>query len=136
MLILCLYLLTVEWLLAAFGRRKKRAIEKYQEFVKEGAGQPALWTALRNQIDADNQQFVDAMQSLIEDDKVLSEIPASQRRAVPKPIREYRAATKSRNEGIIKAYESGDYTLTEIGEHFGLHYSTLSGIIRCHKSKT
>jgi len=37
---------------------------------------------------------------------------------------------------IIEAYQSGGYTLKQIGDHFGLHYSTVSGIVRHHKSKT
>jgi hypothetical protein len=30
----------------------------------------------------------------------------------------------------IRAYESGGYTLKEVGEYVGLHCSTVSGIIR------
>ena len=37
---------------------------------------------------------------------------------------------------ITNAYRSGGYTLKEIGNHFGLHYSTVSGIIKNQKSKT
>jgi len=37
---------------------------------------------------------------------------------------------------MAEAYKSGGYTLKQIGDHFGLHYSTVSGIIRHHKSKT
>jgi hypothetical protein len=34
-----------------------------------------------------------------------------------------------------QAYQSGGYTLKEIGQYYQLHYSTVSGIIRNHKSK-
>jgi len=37
---------------------------------------------------------------------------------------------------IIEAYQSGGYTLKQIGGYFKLHYSTVSGIVRHHKSKT
>ena len=37
---------------------------------------------------------------------------------------------------IIDAYQSGEYTLEHIRGHFGLHYSTVSAIVRNHKSKT
>ncbi len=43
---------------------------------------------------------------------------------------------KIRNEAIISAYAGGGYSLKEIGDYFDLHYSTVSGIIKNHKSKT
>ena len=129
-------LLTTEWILAAFSRRKKRAIEKYKAFVAEGKGQPSPWQSLRNQIYLGDDAFVEKMQSLLENDKELSEIPASQRRPQPKPLSHYEVHSRQRNDAIASAYASGGYTLKEIGEHFGLHYTTVSGIIKAHKSKT
>jgi len=35
-----------------------------------------------------------------------------------------------RNEGIIAAYRSGGYSMKEIGDHFGVHYSSVSKIIK------
>lgn len=36
----------------------------------------------------------------------------------------------TRDEAIAKAYYSGEYSMKEIGEHFSLHYSTVSRIIK------
>jgi putative transposase len=36
--------------------------------------------------------------------------------------------SRDRDEAIRAAYASGGYTLAEIGDHFGLHYSTVSRI--------
>ncbi len=33
-------------------------------------------------------------------------------------------------------YRSGDYNLKQVGDYFGLHYLTVSGIVKNHKSKT
>lgn len=128
--------LTVDWLLAAFAKRKATAIERYKKFVAEGKGQPSPWRLLRNQIFLGTDNFVEKMQSLIDGEKELSEVPSSQRRPKPKSLNTYEATSHNRNTGIIKAYRSGGYTLKEIGDHFGLHYSTVSGIINDHKSKT
>ena len=73
---------------------------------------------------------------LIEGDKELSEIPSSQRRPMAKPLADYFKGRVSRNEGIIKAYASGGYSMKKIGDYVGLHYATISGIIKNHKSKT
>ena len=76
------------------------------------------------------------MQSLLDGDKDLSEVPLAQRRPPPKPLSVYEATGQDRITAIVNAYQSGGYTLKVIGEYFGLHYSTVSGIIKYHKSKT
>lgn len=35
----------------------------------------------------------------------------------------------SRNDAIVTTYESRGYMLKELGDYFGLHYFTVSGII-------
>lgn len=74
--------------------------------------------------------------ALIDGEKDLSEVPSSQTRSKPKALKHYEASSADRNIAIVKAYRSGGYTLKEIGEYFHLHYSTVSGIIRPHESKT
>jgi len=128
--------LNVDWLLGTFGKRKSNAVKRYKIFVSEGKGQPSPWLMLRNQVYLGSEQFVEKMQSLLEGDRELSEVPASQRRPVPKALGDYEASSHDRNTAITNAYRSGGYTLKEIGNHFGLHYSTVSGIIKNQKSKT
>jgi len=125
-----------DWLLAGFGRKKSKAIDAYKQFVSEGKGQPSPWEQLKNQIFLGDEQFVESMQRQIESDKELSEVPSSQRRAVPKELSYYEREYKVRNEAIILAYASGGYSLKEVGDYFKLHYSTVSGIVKNHKSKT
>ncbi len=128
--------LNTEWILAAFAKTKSVAIEKYKQFVAEGKGQPSPWVLLRKQIYLGSEQFVEKMQSLVNGDKELSEVPSSQRRPTPKSLAKYEASSDDRNTAIITAYKSGGYTLKDIGDYFGLHYSSVSGIIKNHNSKT
>jgi putative transposase len=123
-------------LLAAFGKRKSTAIEQYKVFVAEGKGEPSPWAKLRHQVYLGSPPFVEKMQSLIDGDKELSEIPSSQRRSLPRTLVDYKLSNADRNTAICKAYQSGGYTSKAIGEHFDLHYSTVSGIVRDNKSKT
>ena len=128
--------LTTDWLLACFGHHKKHAVEGYKRFVSEGRGQPSPWESLRNQVYLGSEQFVEDMRSLIDGEKELSEVPVSQRRPLAEPLANYEKYAMDRNTAIVTAYESGGYTLKELGEYFGLHYSTVSGIVKNHKSKT
>jgi hypothetical protein len=99
--------LKTEWILAVFAKRKSVAIEKYKQFVSEGKGQPSPWALLKKQIYLGSEQFVDEMQSLVNGDKELDEIPSSQRRPTPKSLVEYESSSGDRNSAIVKAYQSG-----------------------------
>ena len=127
--------LNTQWVLAAFGRTKRTAIQRYKQFVSEGKKQSSPWVALRNQVYLGSDPFVKEMNALIDGDKDLSEIPSSQRRGIQKTLEEFERGG-SRNEAIIAAYASGGYTLKQIGGYFGLHYATVSRLIRNAKSKT
>jgi len=127
--------LMVDWLLSSFSARKSLAIKRYREFVAAGRNQPAPWEELRNQIYLGSEEFVDEMQVNIKTDADLSEIPSSQKRQVAKALSYYEKNHSRRNDAIINAYESGGYSMKEIGEHFEIHYSRVSRIIKA-KGKT
>ncbi len=131
--------LCTDWILAAFGKRKSNAIDKYQKFVSEGKGQPSPWEQLRNQVFLGSEQFVEDLRNKIDKDKDLSEIPTSQRRAKPRSLSYYEMQATTRNEGIFNAYASGGYSMKEIGDYYGLHYSRVSRLLsdaRKAKDKT
>jgi REP element-mobilizing transposase RayT len=127
--------LTTEWILAAFAQRKSNAQKKYQEFVEQGKGHPVPWEYLKNQVFLGTEAFVTELQAKIKDDKDLSEIPKSQRRPKPLPIDAYERQNGSRNEAIMEAYLSGGYSMKELGDYFGLHYSRVSRIVKLAKTK-
>jgi len=127
--------LTIDWILAVFSRRRQDAIQQYRLFVSEGRNQPKPWEELKNQIYLGDEQFIDDMQCKILPDSDLSEIPSSQKRALAKPLSFYENKYKDRDTAILKSYESGAYSLKNIGDYYHLHYSRISRIIKA-KSKT
>lgn len=68
------------------------------------------------------------MMSRVEHETLSPEI-ARKSRPVP-GLAAIAARARSREEAIREAYRSGGYTLTEIGQHFGIHPSTASRIAR------
>jgi|GEM_PF-2458151 len=44
-------------------------------------------------------------------------------------------ATKSRQKAMAQAYRSGAYTMAEIGDHFGVHFMTVSRVVRGFEGK-
>jgi len=55
----------------------------------------------------------------------LKEIPKAQRRSPGKPLNHYFANFPDAKEGMKEAYSSGDYTLQQITDAFGVHYQQL-----------
>ncbi len=129
----CLY---VDWLLSVFSKQRKTAIRQYKQFVADGKGQPSPWEQLKNQVYLGNEQFVKRMQAKLDLKKDLSEIPIAQKRVAAKPLSYYIKRYKDRDRGIIEAYASGAYSMKEIGEYVGLHYSWVSRVICKARNKT
>jgi predicted DNA-binding ArsR family transcriptional regulator len=53
-----------------------------------------------------------------------------QKRKTAKPIGLYQIKYKDEKQAIYQAYLSGSYTLKQIGEHYGKHYTTISRIVK------
>nr|VFK48404.1 MAG: REP element-mobilizing transposase RayT [Candidatus Kentron sp. TC] len=124
------------WLLSGFGEHESDAVPRYLRFVTDGMRQPSPWNLLKHQIYLGGKEFIERTRRVVKD-RDLSEIPKGQRRDEPMMLKEYTKMAETRNEAIILAYRSGGYTLKQIGNYFGLHYSTVSRIIyRDAKVKT
>jgi len=121
------------WILNHFGYSHKIAVANYKNFIRDGLGLPPIWNGLRHQIFLGDDEFVDrevAKIRKIEESVDLSEIPKIKRRVQAKPLSWYKEHSVSRNEGIVSAYQSGDYLMRQIAEGFNVHYSTVSRVIR------
>jgi REP element-mobilizing transposase RayT len=130
--------LAIKWLLATFSEHRSEAIQRYMGFVADGRNQPGPWEKLKNQIFLGSDEFVASLQRTLDPDASHQEIPAIQRRPPPRPFTQI-AQANERDEAIFDAYASGGYSLKEIGDHFRLHYSRVSRIVkqqRLAKSKT
>ena len=78
-----------DWILGNFAKRRKIAISKYIDFVREGIGLPSLWDNLQNQIFLGTDKFVTKKQNLINKKKSLGEVPRLYKRKLPKPLEYY-----------------------------------------------
>lgn len=122
--------LTVDWLLSAFGSRRKAAMQEYRGFVSEGRGASSPWDDLKRQVYLGDDAFVDDVLARFDGDKPLNDIPVKQYRPTPKALEHYTKAHRTRDAAIAAAYRSGGYSMKAIGDYFGLHYSMISRIVR------
>jgi len=122
--------LNTDWILEQFGKQRKSAIERYVNFVREGVGLPSIWNNIQNQVFLGSEKFINKNQVLINKKESLGEVPRLQKRKLPRSLDYYASKFKDPNKAILNAYLSGGYTLKELGDHFGRHYSTISRIVK------
>ena len=120
-------------MLAQFAAQRARAIERYVAFVHEGVRAPSVWSELQGQIYLGPTAFIDKMQALVDKQPSLTEIPRAQRRAAKRALAEF-AGAHERNEAIALAYLSGQHTMSAIAAHFGVHYTTVSRLVKAYEA--
>ena len=130
--------LAADELLALFGKSRKKANGLYRTFVAKGNTGTSPWKELRGQIYLGDKDFIEKTKKLRGKGKSNREIPRTQReRRKPDLDRLFARATSrsARNKAIYAAHVVHRYTLQQIGDHVGLHYTTVSRIIRDEERK-
>jgi putative transposase len=126
--------LQTDFVLSQFGTQRARAIGKYVAFVHEGKGLPSVWSALQGQIYLGSEKFIKKMQSVLVKKPGLTEIPRAQRHAWARDLADY-ARAHERDEAIAMAFLSGHHTMAAIADHFGVHYTTVSRLVKRYEEE-
>jgi len=127
--------LETDWVLGQFGSKRRRAQKGYGHFVAEGVGQPGIWGELRHQVFLGSDSFIERFSQAARSPGKLREVPRQQRRHLARPLDHYERAHPDRREAMASAFLSGVYTMQEIADHFGVHYSTVSRAVRWFESR-
>ena len=125
--------LSIDWVLGQFAKTKSVARQRYAAFVKAGIGQGSPWEDLKGQVLLGSEAFVASMAPQLKASETVAEIPKRQRRLHRPKLRQLFANADSkaaRNQAMASAYLTHAYTLAEIGGEVGLHYATVSRIIK------
>jgi len=129
--------LSIDWLLAQFSKQKTTARKCYITFIAEGCKEPSPWEKIVGQTILGSESFVEKMQAYLTPHKANLEIPKSQRQAGRPQLTELipisiRGEKKNRNRAIIVANLEYGYTLKQIADLLGIHYTTVSKVISSH----
>lgn len=128
--------LNTTWVLSQFSETKHDAIALYAEFVNDGIRTSSPLKEVKNQVFLGSDAFVERGLNMIEPDIDLDEIPKIQRRMVPRSLQDISETRHTRNHAIVAAFNSGGYTMKQIGNYFGISYSMVSKIIKKSPFKT
>ncbi|MBT4162648.1 MAG: addiction module toxin RelE [Gammaproteobacteria bacterium] len=118
--------------LANFSKRDKDAQRKYREYVKQGMGMESPLASRTSQVLLGSTKFLNEMQPILQGERLSKRGPksAKRRRSLNVLFKKVDVKTRpERNELIKKAHLDHGYTLMEIGDHLGLHYTTVSKVI-------
>jgi len=124
--------LTTDWLLSQFAKEQKAASGGYQAFVLSGIKAESPLKAIKGQLFLGQENFTDEIKQLIRGKKNLKEITRKQRYVTRLPLNEilkYKDK-KSKNQTMYEAHQQYGYTLKDIAEYIGVHYTTVSRVIK------
>ena len=127
--------LAVDEVLSQFNLKRDEAVMAYREFVDAGIEASSPWENLKGQCILGAKEFQDRLKPAIKDKSALKEITRIERFALRPSLEDIfieanDTGKRKRNELIRKAYLEYGYTLSEIGGYLGLHYTTISNIIK------
>ena len=126
--------LQTDWLMMQFGSKRNEAQRAYRQFVRDGLEGPSPWRGLVGGILLGGEEFVARCRALIGPQKPFHDIPRTERYAGRPTLKDLFGGVAHRERGkrntcIAHAYIEYGYTMTQIGDFLGLHYSTVSVII-------
>jgi REP element-mobilizing transposase RayT len=129
--------LATDGILGLFSKKKTRACELYRKFVAKGLSGTSPWQELKDQIYLGDAPFIGKIKNLRSREKTNREIPRAQREAAKPDLGHlFDVPTRAdRNKAMYVAHVVHRYTLRQIGDHVGLHYTTVSRIIRDEQRK-
>lgn len=124
--------LTTDWILSQFTKEPKKAVREYQAFVSSGIKTESPLKAVRGQLFLGQENFIDGIKHLMSSKENLKEITKKQRYVTRPPLNEILKYQnkKSRDQAMYQAHLQYGYTLKDIAEYIGVHYTTVSKVIK------
>jgi len=124
--------LTTDWLLTQFAMRSKDAVRSYIRFVALGRIQASIWDNVNRQVFLGDDEFIVQTQKQITGLSQDVNIPQAQRRPPAPSLAAIARAHNTRNQAIMAAYATGDYSYYQLAAFFRLHFTTVGKIVRAN----
>jgi REP-associated tyrosine transposase len=126
--------LTTDRLLSQFSNDRQQAIHRYDKFASRGVGRESVWRHLNRQIYLGDDSFVTNFLEAEDKQPLVDGIPKVQQRAAAPALEQFALMYPARNEAIVAAYDTGQYSYQQIARHYGLHFSAVGKIVRRARS--
>jgi REP element-mobilizing transposase RayT len=126
--------LTTDWILGQFAEKRRTAKKKYEEFVHAGTGKKEIWKDVKGQSLLGEEDFAEGLINYVKGYEDIKEIPKMQRYVSRPKLGEIFETEPGSNEDELNkkakaAVEKYGYSMREIADHLGVHYSTVSRMV-------
>ena len=123
--------LSTAWVNDMFGTGR-RGTAGLQQFVADGLGEESPWTKVTAQVILGSASFCSSLEPVLKGQGDLHEVPAVQRLlGRPSLDMHFKEMTRrDRNRLIRSAVEEWGYAQNQVSEFLGLHYSSVSRILK------
>ena len=132
--------LTTDWVLGQFGVKRREAGRKYRVFVRHGIGRQSIWDDVRGQSILGDGNFAMKLIDYLKGYEDIKEIPKGQRYINRPSLEEIfkgkKVEKRRRDRGVEEAVRRWGYSQGEVSDYLGLHYSTVSRLMKEIESKT
>jgi len=116
-------------LLNHYGKQKKRAQNALIKAISILDKNFDISDQVQAQILLGSSAFVSKWKKQLLTGKVMDKAMQRKNKKI-KPLSDFAKRFKNVKVAMVKAYETGNYTLDQIGGHFGVHYSTVSRTVK------
>jgi putative transposase len=127
--------LTIDGILGQMGQRGREAQRNYRRFVRERMKNGAIWGEVKGQSILGEDEFVERFLDHVRGYEEIREIPRGQRfLGRPRLEKLWEGGVAGdrgkRNEQIFTAVDGWGYSQKEVADYLGLHYSTVSRLVK------
>lgn len=133
--------LNTNWILSQFSSDKKKAAEKYKQYILADLKIEFPYDDVVGQILLGSEGFIKKVKGQLTQKLKdnMQEVPREQQLSLSITIdeifQENIRKNISRNKIIYNVYHNNNFTMKEIGDYLGLHYTTISRIINSYEKK-
>jgi len=122
--------LNVNAVLEHFSNDSGIARREFSAYVQEGIKEKSIWQHLQRQIFLGEESFISRVQEKGQGKTTDPNIPGIQRRPPAQSLPDIAHQYPNRDEAILAAYATGDYSYAQIADYFKVHFTTVGRIIR------
>lgn len=126
--------LTRDWILGQFGSKRRTAEKRYRAFVMDGIRGRRIWDDVKGQSILGDEDFVSRLIDYARGYEEVKEIPKVQRYlnrpSLTEIFKNAGGEKRKRDREMAEAVGRWGYSEREVADHLGLHYSTVSKLIK------
>jgi hypothetical protein len=125
-----------EWIISQFGENKGTAVKQFENYISSGNDTPFPSDEIAGQLILGSKGFIERIKKYLPIEKRMTDTEISKeqsyifRKELDEIFQEGMKSGRNREEMIYRAFNEYDYYQKEIADYWGVHYATISRVIK------